>query len=48
MNTLLYEFVLANSPAKDIPAAPTSVESPFLEELADFGVLEVSDSEDSD
>ncbi|KAJ7885029.1 Alpha/Beta hydrolase protein [Mycena leptocephala] len=48
MNTLLYEFVLANSSARDIPAAPASVESPFLEELAEFGLLEVSDSEDSD
>jgi hypothetical protein len=46
MNTLLYEFVLANSSAEDLPLAPATVESPFSEELAEFGLLDVE--EDSD
>jgi hypothetical protein len=46
INTLLYEFVLANSSAEDLPLAPATVESPFSEELAEFGLLDVE--EDSD
>ncbi|KAF8217455.1 Alpha/Beta hydrolase protein [Mycena galopus ATCC 62051] len=44
-NTLLYDFVLANSSASDLPPHPTYVESPFLEELAAFGLLGGEDSE---
>lgn len=32
-HTLLYDFILANSSAADIPPAPTFVQSPFEAEL---------------
>ncbi|KAJ7885514.1 hypothetical protein B0H14DRAFT_3856880 [Mycena olivaceomarginata] len=45
-HTLLYDFILANSSAADIPPAPTSVQSPFEVEL---GLCDdTADDSDSD
>jgi len=49
-NTLLYDFVLANSSASDLPPTPDPdcVQSPFLAELAAFGLLDVDSESDVD
>ncbi|KAJ7311744.1 hypothetical protein DFH08DRAFT_1087779 [Mycena albidolilacea] len=46
-NTLLYDFVIANCVAADLPPAPAGVGSLFLAELAAFGLLD-DDSENED
>ncbi|KAJ7120267.1 hypothetical protein C8R44DRAFT_877706 [Mycena epipterygia] len=49
INALLYDFVLANHSGTEIPAAPASVESPFLAQLLECGLLDgESDSESDD
>ncbi|KAJ7175062.1 Alpha/Beta hydrolase protein [Mycena crocata] len=46
-NTMLCEFVLANSPGLDIPPPRASVKSPFLEALLECG-LKADEDEDGD
>ncbi|KAF8187852.1 hypothetical protein K438DRAFT_1764562 [Mycena galopus ATCC 62051] len=44
-NTLLYDFVLANSSPAALPTPPTFVQSPFTEELAAFGLLDEDEAD---
>ncbi|KAJ7120269.1 alpha/beta-hydrolase [Mycena epipterygia] len=48
INALLYDFVLANHSGTEIPAAPTSVESPFLAQLLECGLLDGDSDSESD
>ncbi|KAF7349769.1 Alpha/beta hydrolase [Mycena sanguinolenta] len=45
VNVFLYDFISAHCPVSSLPQAPTSVQSPFLEELTAFGLLEDEDAE---
>ncbi|KAF8144700.1 Alpha/Beta hydrolase protein [Mycena galopus ATCC 62051] len=44
-NTLLYDFVLGNAPASNLPPAPACVQSPFTEELSAFGLFDEDEAD---